>query len=264
MKNKFAFAFILTLALLLLSALPPAVSHAQYFVGAEITSFSCDGFDVGINLAPEIAPVDIDFQFQLYRTNPSGPYVSVTGSITQNQDLQFTSFSWGDFLPGINPPGDTYVLPDGTLAAGVYDIPTINVPNSGTAGTVCLAGSSDCFPLHFSMEPITCEGEGGEGCTPGYWKNHLEDWLPTGYSPYDDFDTTFGVDLFNPEITLGKAIRLGGGGVKKVARHGTAALLSAAHPDVNYPYNVDQVFTFVQGLDVEPLVDANELDCEIP
>jgi hypothetical protein len=106
--------------------------------------------------------------------------------------------------------------------------------------------------------------DGGEGCTPGYWKNHLEDWPATGYSPMDDFDATFGVDLFSPDITLGQAIRLGGGGVKKLARHGTAALLSAAHPDVDYPYSVAQVIAFVQAGDVDPLVAANELGCDIP
>lgn len=105
---------------------------------------------------------------------------------------------------------------------------------------------------------------GGEGCTPGYWRNHLEDWPPTGYSPDDDFDATFGVDYFAKDITLGQAIKLGGGGYNKVARHGTAGLLSAAHPDVNYPYTVAEVIAFVQSGDVEALVMANELGCMIP
>jgi hypothetical protein len=106
--------------------------------------------------------------------------------------------------------------------------------------------------------------DGGEGCTPGYWRNHHEDWPPTGYTTGDDFDTTFGVDNFDPDINLGKAIKLGGGGVKKLARHGTAALLSAAHPDVNYPYTVAEVIAFVQAGDAETLVIANELGCTIP
>jgi hypothetical protein len=60
-----------------------------------------------------------------------------------------------------------------------------------------------------------------------------DSWGPTGYTPGDDFDAPFGVDLFNPDITLGEAVNLGGGGVHKLARHGTAALLSAASTDVN-------------------------------
>jgi hypothetical protein len=105
---------------------------------------------------------------------------------------------------------------------------------------------------------------GGEGCTPGYWRNHPEDWAATGYAWGDDFDTVFGVDKFNPDITLGQAIWLGGGGVKALARHGTAALLSAAHPDVNYPYSVDEVKAMVQAGNWAPLATANELGCSIP
>jgi len=105
---------------------------------------------------------------------------------------------------------------------------------------------------------------GGEGCTPGYWRNHFEDWPATGYSPSDDFDTVFGVNYFSTDITLGEAVKLGGGGVKKLARHGTAALLSAAHPDVDYPYTVAEVIAFVQAGDADPLVAANELGCSIP
>jgi hypothetical protein len=105
---------------------------------------------------------------------------------------------------------------------------------------------------------------GGEGCTPGYWRNHYESWAATGYALTDDFDATFGVDYFNPNITLQDAIWKGGGGLNKIARHGTAALLSAAHPDVNYPYTVAEVIDFVKSGDVEALVSANELGCQIP
>lgn len=112
---------------------------------------------------------------------------------------------------------------------------------------------------------ITCEPPtGGEGCTPGYWRNHLEDWPPTGYSPEQIFDSVFGTSYFSPTYTLNNAIRQGGGGVNRLARHGTAALLSAAHPDVNYPYTVAQVIAWVQAGVVDPLAQANELGCRIP
>jgi len=101
-----------------------------------------------------------------------------------------------------------------------------------------------------------------EGCTPGYWKNHFEDWPPTGYSPSDGVFVTFGVDL--GYATLGDAIFAKGGHVNELARHGTAALLSAAHPNVNYPYTKAEVIAFVQAGDADPLVAANELDCQLP
>jgi hypothetical protein len=105
---------------------------------------------------------------------------------------------------------------------------------------------------------------GGEGCTPGYWKNHLESWPPTGLSPFDDFDTTFGVDYFDPDITLDEAVNARGGGTNKVARHGTAALLNALHPDVNYSVSAADVIAAVQAGDVDALVGFNELSSECP
>jgi hypothetical protein len=104
---------------------------------------------------------------------------------------------------------------------------------------------------------------GQEGCTPGYWKNHLEDWAAAGYAPGDDFDTVFGTDLFSPNISLLTAVNLGGGGVNKLARHGVAALLSAAHPGVDYPYSVAQVIAAVQAGDAGTLAAYNELGCQI-
>src|SRR3990172_2470878 len=111
---------------------------------------------------------------------------------------------------------------------------------------------------------VTCEPPpGGEGCTPGFWRNHYEDWPPTGYAPTNIFDTVFGTSYFNPAYTLGDAIWQGGGGINRLARHGTAALLSAAHPAVNYPYTVAQVIAMVQSGTIDPLAQANELGCRI-
>jgi hypothetical protein len=102
-----------------------------------------------------------------------------------------------------------------------------------------------------------------EGCTPCYWKNHLDSWPPTEYSPEDDFDTTFGVDLFDPDITLDDAIRAKGGKENRLARHGTAALLSAAHPDVYYSLTVEDVIILVQAEDADTLEMNNELGCPL-
>jgi hypothetical protein len=102
---------------------------------------------------------------------------------------------------------------------------------------------------------------GGEGCTPGYWRNHLDTWV---LDPSADFDTTFGVDFFDPDITLEDAVNLGGGGIRKLARHGTAALLNALNPDVNYPATEAEVIAAVQAGDIEMLVEFNELSDECP
>ncbi len=84
---------------------------------------------------------------------------------------------------------------------------------------------------------------GGEGCTPGYWKNtrmHYCEWDAAGYSPDDDFDAMFGTNYFNPDRTLLEALNTGGGGYDALGRHAVAALLSASHADVNYGLTVQR------------------------
>jgi hypothetical protein len=107
---------------------------------------------------------------------------------------------------------------------------------------------------------ISTDAPDGEGCSPGFWRNHTDKWA--GFNPDNDFDTVFGINVFNPDITLLQAVQLGGGGLNALARHGTAALLSAAHPDVNFQLTVDQVKSLVQsavGPAGDPDATANQL-----
>lgn len=82
---------------------------------------------------------------------------------------------------------------------------------------------------------------GNEGCTPGYWKNHTENWLEDDVSRSYETDQTlrsvFGVDS---DVTLLEALQGGGGkgvdGARKVlARAAVAAVLNAAHEGLGYP-----------------------------
>jgi hypothetical protein len=156
--------------------------------------------------------------------------------------------NWNGWVPG----GESGAPFDPTVAWPIYPTPgeasvVWNVWNLDTSNCSHWNGCLECF----------------HGCTPGYWKNHLDSWGPTGFSPADDFDTTFGVDLFDPDITLDEAVNAKGGDLGLLARHGTAALLSAAHPDVIYPYTVAQVIAYVQAGNVAPLVEANEVFCPL-
>jgi hypothetical protein len=117
-----------------------------------------------------------------------------------------------------------------------------------------------------------CNGDGGgEGCTPGFWKNHL-DWWPDAYQPDHDFDTVFGVNVFDPDLTLLDAARRGGGGVNALGRHAVAALLNAESEGVDYGMSTDAVIAAVQaalgpGGDVEGTKDHferfNETGCPL-
>lgn len=175
---------------------------------------------------------------------------------------------------------------------------------SGTTGTIecllgdLLAGDSDTLTLNVSVPPLaagtivgnsarvdgdqtdptpdnnagtqcavetTIVDRGDEGCTPGYWRNHLEQWVFTGFAPGDSAEAVFGIDLNGAldGLTLEEAVNLGGGGLRKVLRHGTAGLLSAAHPSVDYPFTVAEVIAFVQAGDIDAVAEANESFCPI-
>lgn len=88
---------------------------------------------------------------------------------------------------------------------------------------------------------------GGQGCTPGYWRQsqHFDSWV--GYLPTDNFETVFGVDAsFNPHTLLDGVTR-NGGGENALARHAVAALLNASSGGVNYAYNAADVISLVQA-----------------
>jgi hypothetical protein len=161
----------------------------------------------------------------------------------------------------ISEDGVTYIEIDGGSGSPEYDIRNILHENGINTSITRVhyvmimddgvdLGDEDVIGSGYDLDALivyNCEDTppppptGGEGCTPGYWRNHIEDWADAGLNPGDDFDATFGI-----------------------ARHGTAALLSALHPAVAYPYSPAQVISTVQGGDVEDLVDANELGCAIP
>lgn len=94
--------------------------------------------------------------------------------------------------------------------------------------------------------PPPPDDPGTAGCTPGYWRNHLTAWVPTGYSPDQLFGTVFGVNASgNP--TLGEAVVANGGGENALLRHATAALLNAASSGVDYEFTVAEVIQIVQN-----------------
>lgn len=110
-------------------------------------------------------------------------------------------------------------------------------------------------PLAFT--PVAQAVEiGNEGCTPGYWKNHTENWQenPPGRK--------FGLEFTSARANVAGLTFLqtlgGGGGAGAdgaaiiLARASTAAWLNAAHEGLGYPWRRLQ-----PGLDGRPaLVDT--------
>jgi hypothetical protein len=207
-------------------------------------SFTAGGSDRTASLALFVGDARADQTDRITVDVPGAPLITIDNSLVR--------------IDG--PQWDTVVI-DVPIPAGASQM-TVHVRSFDFGGGVTPDSINWlCAALSVPTEPPP---PGGEGCTPGYWKNHLEDWPPTGLDPGDDFDATFGVDLFTPDITLEQAVNAKGGGVNKLARHGTAALLSALHPAVDYPFSDAEVIDFVQAGDAGPLVAANELGCDIP
>lgn len=93
-----------------------------------------------------------------------------------------------------------------------------------------------------------------EGCSHGFWKNHPEAWVPTGYSPEQTVEFVFDVpDEYVPDTdSLQAALEYGGGddvagGARILLRAAVAALLNAAHPDVDYPRTPEDVIASVNA-----------------
>jgi hypothetical protein len=169
---------------------------------------------------------------------------------------------------------------------------TVNVNGNGTYSTSAGFASNAVGTWHWiasysgdgnnnpiagtcTQEPVTITG--GQGCTPGFWKNHTDAWDQTsdpvvkalfaaitqaqtdfpsyGFSDNTSlggtsqlFGTIFGLSGTNlrgisSTATLLDAINTGGGGFAALERHGTAGLLSSL--SVAYPYSAEQVLVGV-------------------
>jgi hypothetical protein len=117
-----------------------------------------------------------------------------------------------------------------------------------------------------------CERVGGEGCTPGYWKQdqHFDSW-PAPYTPDMLFSDVF-EDAF-PGMTMLDVLNTGGGGLEALGRHAIAALLNSASDGVSYDLTTQEVIDMFNDVypgseeDYEALKDVfeafNEQDCPL-
>jgi hypothetical protein len=114
-------------------------------------------------------------------------------------------------------------------------------PVTGTlTGTVHLTGDPPAVGgiLTFYNSPTTAGG--GQGCTPGYWKQkqHFHSYTAP-YTPNTLFGSVF-ANAF-PNKTFLQVLGTGGGGLNALGRHTVAALLSAASANVSFNLSVAQV-----------------------
>lgn len=96
--------------------------------------------------------------------------------------------------------------------------------------------------------PPTTPPPGGEGCTPGFWKNHPEAYAGTGYSPTTTLGSVFvGLSPTYASLTFDQALNLTGGGLDALLRQAVAALLNASSPDVDYPLSAAEVISLTNA-----------------
>ena len=124
---------------------------------------------------------------------------------------------------------------DPTTSSGTDTGSTSGTTDTGTTST----GTTETQP------------PGGEGCTPGYWKNHTEDWV--GYLPSQTVSSVFANAGSLGSMTLLAALKQGGGDTLEDAKqllihHAVAALLNSTHPDVDYAFTTAQVIAWTSEM----------------
>lgn len=134
-------------------------------------------------------------------------------------------------------------------------------------------------PLVLTAPPAHAVEIGYEGCTPGYWKNHTDNWQEA--QPSHLYGSRFTSARANVAgLTLEQALAGGGGpgadgAALILARASTAAWLNAAHEGLGYPWRRTGVSldgrpslvpavnaAFASGSRAEMLALASRLDAD--
>jgi hypothetical protein len=107
-------------------------------------------------------------------------------------------------------------------------------------------GSTDTTSTTSTTPP-----EGGQGCTPGFWRNHTGAWV--GYLPGQTVGSVFAIGGSLGSATLLDALSFGGGSTLDDAKallihHAVAALLNAANPDVDYAFTTAEIIAWTNDL----------------
>lgn len=161
-----------------------------------------------------------------------------------------------------DPSTDVTVTETGVPSGALLDNITVGgnpqassvSPPSATASVNAFHGA--IITYFHSQEPPT----GGEGCTPGYWKQeqHFDSW-PVALST--TFLSVFSSSTLAGDLTLLEALQLKGGQLNALARHAAAAYLNASSGDVEYGFTTGEVVDMVNAAfdgsaDVEETKDA--------
>ncbi|HWP58071.1 MAG TPA: hypothetical protein VNL14_09305 [Candidatus Acidoferrales bacterium] len=144
--------------------------------------------------------------------------------------------------------------------SGSAGAPGSDVASDGADGSITLStaqGAVDTTGAIFDPAPTINVNQpsicAATGCSHGYWKNHAAAWALTGYSPTQTIGSVFANAGALAGFTLAEALDFGGGNTLDAAkqillRQAVAALLNAAHPDIDYPRSVSEVIADVSAM----------------
>lgn len=268
---------------------------------------------VPVTRTDDVTPGPCESSYDLLRTWEASDDCGNTVSVTQNvvvQDTTPPTISMGSGTTQFICDGAPLsFLIEGTDNCGEVDISIVNIAwLSGSSktrvdvkphpdGSVSIIASGPAVITGTAIADDGCGNAaeefefaivaklGREACSQGFWKNHYQRWPPTGYSPDDRFVEAFGItDLssqeipasFDPTMTLGQAFDASGGTFNQVLVQGTAALLNAAHPSVDFPAKEESMvkatmraafageITFSEAITFFLIINDAEKECGCP
>ncbi|OQB46351.1 MAG: hypothetical protein BWY00_01625 [Firmicutes bacterium ADurb.Bin153] len=176
-------------------------------------------------------------------TVAAGSTVTFTFIVTNNGNVTLTNVSVDDNVLG-------HIGTIATLEVGASQ--TMTSTATAIAGQYENMGTVTGTPP--TGEDVTDEDPGHyygtanfEGLTPGYWKNHPRSWV--GFNTTDLVGDVFDIPDELSELaddTLMQALNYGGGrdvigAARNLLRIAVAAVLNAAHPNINYPMAMSDI-----------------------
>ncbi len=180
--------------------------------------------------------------------------ITITNTTTCG-DIEL-DFEYTDPAAGINDPVEV-----GPYGPGQSYVATVYVPaecvNNEVSNTVYVEAFYEGESVGTDEATAVCPCVGGEGCTPGFWKNSPNCWAcydkNTALNVVFDFSEAPSSITGLGSKTMMEALKFGGGDTKKdklkiLLRHAVAAVLNACSGDVEYPDDVAGVVAAVNDI----------------
>ena len=270
MKNIFTLSLVVVLGVALgacdsgsLDSTTASGSYKLDLSSLELGKNSDDNLRTGVFTVCKIAADDPTAIFE-FEGSVASPRTSSTGDLDpiflkHNECIDY----WEPGPAGSTGNPDTVMVTENVPAGWVNDGITVYTYNALTDETVV---SEEDGPTYSGLVQRAKIGTlliyrnslvpaGGEGCTPGGWKNRLVRigaWDATGYATTDMVNDVFDAPAAFDNTTLLDALKGKGGSsfddkVEILLRAATAALLNASHPGVEYDLTAAQVISQVNA-----------------